>query len=106
MTEKTKLYIFIRNVDDFLRGEYDWCFSVSTNRGYGGDIDNDYYYPLFASFDVDLSDVDTAELTKIAVGAIDREIEKVEKDTPAKLEMLEVKKSKLLFLTPGTGEKK
>ena len=107
MSEKKTLYVFIRNVDEYLRGDYSWCFVASIDPNYGGEPGDEFYYPYLTEIEFDPKSVSTVKLTKIALDIIDKEIKKEEAGHNVKLEILKDKRSKLLFLDhTTTGDEK
>ena len=93
-----KLYIYITNPEEYLAGEYRWCFSASAETGLAGGT-----WLLAGQVEVEL-DVDENKIRQIAVAEIEQEMEQRRSDFTHGMEQLEAKKQKLLSIThrPGT----
>jgi len=97
-----KLKLYIRDIDLFLKGEYDTAFTV-----FGGDSTWQEDFPdsyIFVSdVNVSVEHIDKSHLTEIAVKMLDEQIEKEKKEFDAKLELLKRKKKEFLAITYQEG---
>lgn len=93
-----RLSLCISNIDEFLKGDYDFAFSVlSAPCPDWAKTDSRVFV---CEFEADISNVDTAELNAQAIEIIEARIEKEREEYNTKVAMLEQKKSEYLALTP------
>ena len=90
-----KIHIFITNLDEYVRGEYRYCFTASSDEDYGKGLD---HWEFAGSADVEIN-VNNAELTQKAVKVIEEKEEETRAEFEVKMGLLKEKKANLLSLT-------
>lgn len=94
-----KAYIYITNIDSFLKGDFHDCFGVF-NRDNVGVTD----WVLLHEVEIDPTKADIPGMTAKALGIIDKEIESTKAELTTKVQMLETKRQEFLALTHIEGE--
>jgi len=93
MKTKQTIYVSTPHYDDFLRGNFNWCFTCAKT----GQTTPDYYIKI-AEIEFDI-DVDHDTVNEKVVDKIDAEIDEEQALHHLKLEALKSRRSELLALT-------
>lgn len=99
-----KIYIFINDIDDYLRGNYRYCFTASADADYGknytGEDEPNKDWPFIGEVEIDIAQLDHVAITKQAVEIIDHTKLRTQAEYQKKIDMLDEKRNSLLAL-PG-----
>ena len=89
---KIQQKLWITDVDDFLKGNYRWCFSITSPdvKGVEGYVEAGYLWVE--------PEITTGELVEKASAELDRAAEKVKADAAAQLAKIAQKKQELLAI--------
>ena len=89
---KIQQKLWITDVDDFLKGNYRWCFSITSPdvKGVEGYVEAGYLWVE--------PEITTGELVEKASAELDRAAEQVKAEAAAKLEQIAAKKQELLAI--------
>jgi len=88
-----KLHAYITDTEDFMKGDYDWCFKVSSSDDLEGN-------GWMACGDAELNiNVDNGEVIATSVLALSKQIDEEKAAFSARLYSLEERKSRLLAIT-------
>jgi len=89
---KVKQTVHITDVDDFIRGDYDWCFSL-----YGKAMEHNGLVPLH-EIEIEV-DINFEDIRAKAIKATDREIEALQIKMSAEMKKLTDRKAELLAIS-------
>jgi len=90
---KVKLNLYITNPEDFMKGDYEWCFKVSSDDSLDGN-------GWMACGDADLNvNVDNGEVIASSVRELSKQIDEEKSVFSARLHSLEERKARLLAIT-------
>jgi len=90
---KLKLNLYITDTERFMKGDYGWCFKVSSHDDLAG---NDW----IACGEADLNiNVDASEIIAASVNSLSKQIDEEKAVFSARLHSLETRKAELLALT-------
>ena len=95
---KLKLHLYITEPEDFMKGDYDWCFKVSSNDNLNGGG-----WISCGEAELNIS-VDTGTVISKTVGALSKKIDEEKAVFSARLKSLEDRKANLLALTHDGAE--
>jgi len=93
--------VYIRDPEQFLKGEIDFSISIVTAEKYRRWQEKDLPYggELIAVVDIPVDAINRELLTKRAVAALDKHIEVVRAEAQAEVVAMERRKSELLAIT-------
>ena len=95
---KIKQYLLISYPDDFLKGDYDSCFTLS---GRPDCMKGKWIQCGEIELDVE---VDTGEVIQTVVAVMDAEIEKASEEFTLKMKLLKQRKEEFLALAAPIGD--
>ena len=88
-----KLYIYVTNPIEALKGDFNWCLNTSTRNDLGDHVD----WFLVGETEVDL-DLDFNKMSKIAADALDAKEKELTAKFTREIEVLKEERSKLLSI--------
>ena len=90
-----KVYIYVTNPIEALKGNFEWCLSMSTRGDLGTSVDSDW--TLVGETDIDI-DLNHEKFSKIATDALDAKEKEITAKFTRDIAVLKEERSKLLSI--------